>query len=332
MKMSLGAKEYGLIFMTLLLAPILVLELNGVFHERNTSEAFLSGTPGMPQYTDLLLSGVISSALIAVRFASANIFASLARVVLSPKKRLVKDRVDRFASVLFKLIYFVSITIVGFFVMQNEAWFPEYLGGKGSAIKTLLALSKAPPYALKIYFLVQLGYHLHSLIFMIAFSTIRNDFVEMLLHHVATILLMSGSYLSNYVAFGALVLFTHDIGDVFGYGIKSIVDTGNTPLVAMMYLLLLASWGYTRLYVLPYHLIFSAVVVVSQDIIDGTFAKPMIAMLCMLMVLHVYWYILFLVMGYILLKKGVAEDIQQKLEESDEVNDVSTTVTHLKNA
>jgi hypothetical protein len=112
--------------------------------------------------------------------------------------------------------YFSAITVVGFKVMKHEPWFPPSLGGKGDVIKSFDTLSDAPSPALKYYFMVQLGYHLHSLLHMVCFSPIRNDFIEMLLHHVATIILIGGSYLANYSAFGALVVFTHDLGDVTG--------------------------------------------------------------------------------------------------------------------
>ncbi|GMF41256.1 unnamed protein product [Phytophthora fragariaefolia] len=216
--------------------------------------------------------------------------------------------------------------------MQHDPWFPPSLGGKGEVIKSFDVLSDAPSSELKYYFMVQLGYHLHSLLYMVFFSPIRNDFIEMLLHHVATIILIGGSYLANYTAFGALVVFTHDIGDVTGYGIKSIVDSGKTPLIVFMYVLLLVSWAYTRLFVFPCHLIFSSLIELPQkhpDIV-GAFVYPMNAMLCMLMVLHVYWYSLFLVMGYALVNKGVAEDIQHKVEgpegERDEVEEASAAV------
>ena len=95
-------------------------------------------------------------------------------------------------------------------------------------------------------------------------------------------------------------------------GIKSIVDTDKTPLITFMYLMLLVSWAYTRLFVLPCHLIYAAIRHLSHNHLDVVvvFVLPMIAMLCILVVLHVYWYFLFIVMGYTLVKKGVAEDIQ----------------------
>jgi ceramide synthetase len=106
--------------------------------------------------------------------------------------------------------------VTGFFVMQDEPWFPRVLGGKGDVVKAFQVLHLAPSFAFKMYYLLQLGYHLHSLFYMIAFSPLRNDFLEMFLHHVATILLIMCSFLSNYMAIGALIVFTHDIGDVTG--------------------------------------------------------------------------------------------------------------------
>ncbi|GMF10255.1 unnamed protein product [Phytophthora lilii] len=119
---------------------------------------------------------------------------------------------------------------------------------------------------------------------------------------------------------GALVTFTHDIGDVTGYAIKSVVDTGNTPLIVAMYVVLLVSWGYTRLYVYPFHLIYNAIFVIPEanPHVVGIFLHPGNALLCMLVVLHVYWYGLFLVMGYTLIRKGLAEDIQDKCSDVEE--------------
>lgn len=255
--------------------------------------------------------------------------------------------------------YFVGISIVGFKIMQHEPYFPPPLGGNGVVLSFFDRLSEPPCNALKYYFMVQLGYHLHSLLFMVFFSPIRNDFVEMLLHHVATIFLIGGSFLVNYTAYGALVAYTHDLGDVFGCtciakeiaelalisvtmgfafstdGIKSIVDTGKTPLLVLMYLMLLVSWAHTRLYVFPCYLIHAIMIELpsTHPEIPIVFNYPMIAMLCMLVVLHVYWYFLFLVMGYSMLNKGVAEDIQHKINgpsEDDKPERVSAECPRIK--
>jgi hypothetical protein len=105
---------------------------------------------------------------------------------------------------------------MGFYVMYEEKWFPKELGGKGNAAFVYQVLEKAPSFLLKHYFLLQWGYHLHSLFYMLWLSPIRNDFLEMFLHHVATVVLIAATYLANYTANGSLVVFTHDLGDVVG--------------------------------------------------------------------------------------------------------------------
>lgn len=110
--------------------------------------------------------------------------------------------------------FYIVITTVGYLVMKDEPWFPAALGGSGEVVENYHWLSNPTPSTLKLYFLVQLGYHAHSLIYMVFLSPIRSDFMVNLVHHVATVLLISGSYLANATPFGAMVVFTHDIGDV----------------------------------------------------------------------------------------------------------------------
>ncbi|KAG6623474.1 LAG1 longevity assurance [Phytophthora cinnamomi] len=321
MKVLLSAKEYVLVALTLTLVPIVLAELFGVAQMRAAIPEFQTN-PDMPHISEWLVGIGFALLIIALRFAFLAVAKPLGRRVLSPAKRQHPDRVERFATVLFKFTWFAGITVAGYYVMRDEKWFPPVLGGNGVIREAYLILHEAPGFALKYYYFVQLGYHFHSLLFMLLFSPIRNDFIEMLLHHLVTIILIGGSYLANYCAMGALVTFTHDIGDVTGCKKTpiSVVDTGNTPLIVAMYVVLLVSWGYTRLYVYPFHLIYNAIFVIPEanPHVVGIFLHPGNALLCMLVVLHVYWYGLFLVMGYTLIRKGLAEDIQDKCSDVEE--------------
>lgn len=53
----------------------------------------------------------------------------------------------------------------------------------------------------------------------------RNDFVEMMLHHVLTVILYTASYQINCVELGILVVYTHDWADMFGHFGKSFSET-----------------------------------------------------------------------------------------------------------
>ena len=49
------------------------------------------------------------------------------------------------------------------------------------------------PEDVRLYYMISLAYHTHSLIFHVSGER-RNDFMEMILHHTCTIFLMSFSY------------------------------------------------------------------------------------------------------------------------------------------
>ncbi len=62
------------------------------------------------------------------------------------------------------------------------------------------------------YYMIELAFY-WSLIFSQFIDVKRKDFWEMFLHHIATTLLLSFSYIVNFVRIGALVLAIHDFGD-----------------------------------------------------------------------------------------------------------------------
>lgn len=319
MRMVLSAKEYVLVGLTLLLIPtyigqaIGIYEIRQLFHEDKFEH--------MPQPVDCLIGLSWAFVIMAARYVLTKAFMPLGRMVLSPKKRINVDRVERFATVLFKFLYFVVITTGGYWIMHDQPWFPTVLGGSGSIDRSFEGFLAIPMWTLKHYLLLQLGYHTHSLLYMLFLSPIRNDFIEMLLHHVATVFLIMASYLSNYHKAGSLIVFTHDIGDVTGYAIKAMVDTDNTPLIVVLYLVLLVSWAYSRLYVYPIHLLHGCLYTLPTVFpeISRVFLYSSNCMLGMLQVLHVYWYALFIVMGYALVTRGEKEDIQHRCVDKEAI-------------
>lgn len=92
------------------------------------------------------------------------------------------------------------------------------------------------------------------------------------------------------------------------------MDSGNTPLTLGVYLSVITSWAYTRLYVFPFHLIYTSVMVLPQvdPEVPSIFIDPMNVMLCMLELLHIYWYYLILAMGFNFLNRGIVDDILEK--------------------
>jgi ceramide synthetase len=137
------------------------------------------------------------------------------------------------------------------------------------------------------------------------------DFLEMMLHHSVTVLLMSFAYICNYVRIGMIVLVLHDFGDIFSYLIKIVVDTSNTSLKVGSYILLLLSWGGSRLILFPM-VIIQLATQEPLELIDTTNVVVMHFFSWVIWCLHVYWYSLFLAMGWTRATTGVEKDIQDQ--------------------
>jgi len=248
-----------------------------------------------------------------LRFVTGQVFEPIGDMLLpenkwSPKER--QSRVERFSVCMFKLGYFVAVSWWGFMMLRDEPWTPVVLGGSGDIAK---AGGQMQYHVLtdewRVYYLVQLSYHMQSFIMQFTLYH-RSDFMEMALHHMCTIFLVGFSYGANYWRVGALVFFIHDFSDVFSYAIKAVVDTGYTSIILSVYACLLVSWGYLRLYVLPFYILRSCFVHVPMD---APATNMLRIFLSVLQLLHVYWYILFLYMGLKFATSGKAEDVQENL-------------------
>uniref|UniRef100_A0A8C3QI21 Ceramide synthase 3 n=1 Tax=Cyanoderma ruficeps TaxID=181631 RepID=A0A8C3QI21_9PASS len=62
------------------------------------------------------------------------------------------------------------------------------------------------------YYMAEIGFY-WSLIFTLGIDIKRKDFMAHVIHHLAAIGLMSGSWCGNYVRLGTLVMFVHDTAD-----------------------------------------------------------------------------------------------------------------------
>jgi len=297
----------------------------------------------LPHYSDFVSFFYCLTAMITLRIICVRLFfKSLGRWILPMGKWDSVEganRVDRFASVLFKLIYFIMISSWSVVYFHDKIWFPRALGGfagysnQNMTIATTLAgdLEQIPAGDIRhcwvdypkheldppltTYYMWQLAYHAHSLVFQV-FLKHRNDFLEMVLHHMCAIFLIIFSYLMNFIRIGTLVFYVHDLADIFSFLIKVTVDTTYTNLIISIYFSLLVSWGYLRIFVYPFYIIGTVIVdyprFVLLSVEKGYYF--FLSMLCLLYLLHVYWYSLFLFMGFKFFATGKAQDIQQELK------------------
>ena len=219
-------------------------------------------------------------------------------------------RKERWCASVFKLVYFICITIFGWHCLKDMDWMPAEMAGSGSLDKLATPGSVPVPQAAHTYYTIASAYHLSETIFQLAFEFHRPDFYEMIMHHCATNWLLAFSLIAGYHRHGTLVLFLHDASDIPAYLTKLTVDTTADVSCAIAFANVLLSWGYLRLYVFPL-IIYRSIYICSPQTHPGY--HMFIGMKLALVGLHLYWYRLFLHMGYRFLATGQQEDKQANL-------------------
>ncbi|KAM3728832.1 Ceramide synthase hyl-2 [Dirofilaria immitis] len=183
------------------------------------------------------------------------------------------------------------------------------------------------------YYVIETAFYCSLIISSLLFDIRRADFIQMTFHHIITIMLLSLSFVMNLVRIGTLILFSHDIADIFlELGKLCRYANWNTALT-IFFIVFAVVWIITRLIYFPFFIIrsilFDAPPLIQADYQWQNLRQPplvprlFVAMLLCLMVLHIYWTFIILKVA----QKSVqsSHDINDIREESDdEVSDSSS--------
>ncbi|XP_069018899.1 ceramide synthase 2 [Embiotoca jacksoni] len=166
------------------------------------------------------------------------------------------------------------------------------------------------------YYLLEMGFYL-SLLLSLTFDVKRKDFKEQVIHHIATLLLLSFSWISNYIRIGTLVMVVHDSADILLEGAKVFNyakwhQTANTMFLVFTFLFVL-----TRLVLFPFWLIHCTWVYPVEHYAPFFGYYFFNIMLLVLQILHIYWAILISKMVYKLIFSKLEGDDRSDEEEND---------------
>jgi hypothetical protein len=168
----------------------------------------------MPQPADFDVTVVVALALVPLRALLVDRFSPIARMALPPATRSIEFRVNRFATSIIKLLYFSSMVGLGFWIQQDEPWFPASLGGSGNASLAFAFVAQPPTDAVKLYMRVEMAYLAHNLLFVLCCKPFDGDTMDYVIHDLTGMLLIGSSYLVNYIAMAATIAFLNDVADV----------------------------------------------------------------------------------------------------------------------
>eukprot|EP01105_Mastigella_eilhardi_P006175 TRINITY_DN17785_c0_g1_i1.p1 TRINITY_DN17785_c0_g1~~TRINITY_DN17785_c0_g1_i1.p1 ORF type:complete len:388 (-),score=116.67 TRINITY_DN17785_c0_g1_i1:50-1144(-) len=241
----------------------------------------------------------------------------------------LNQRREKFQHCLFLCFYYAGATAYGWYVLVDKPWVPAAMvpGATGETVNCWRGFwtQTVQPEVLT-YYLLSLGYALQSLVYLVCRKH-RRDFLEMFLHHSLEISLIAYSYLYGYMRIGTLVLAVHDVGDVFINITRCTNEARYIKSTMVLFAMLLASWVYFRLYLFPVHVISSSLWegineivyrVGDPDGLSGSGYYFFNGMLIALLVLHVFWFFMFLRMIYFFTTQHVVDDaVDQVVNEAD---------------
>ncbi|KAG6446773.1 ceramide synthase 5 [Manduca sexta] len=154
----------------------------------------------------------------------------------------------------------------------------------------------------------------------------RKDFWQMFVHHIATIALLSFSWVCNLHRIGTLMLLLHDCADIFVESVKASKYANYQRLCDALFLALVVVWVLTRVVIYPFYIIWSTSV--RAPMLLPMFPAYYIfnSLLCLLLALHIIWTWLILQIAYNAFKAGQMDgDIRSS---SSELSDSPQNSNH----
>ncbi|MED6180324.1 Ceramide synthase loh2 [Stylosanthes scabra] len=228
--------------------------------------------------------------------------------------RITKEmqvKIEKCSESMWKLLYYATAEAYILKNIYQEPWFTD----------SKLYFIDWPNHELKspvrFYYLMQCGFYIYSIAAILTWETRRKDFAVMFSHHVITVMLIAGSYVTSFFRVGSIILAIHDASDVFMEAAKVFKYSEREFGASLFFGLFALSWLILRLIFFPFWVIRAT----SIDLIDhlnlGEAYPTMLyymfnTLLIMLLIFHLYWWMLICAMIHRQLKNRgkVGEDIR----------------------
>ena len=170
-------------------------------------------------------------------------------------RQLYEKYKEKLPDHLFKIIFYVIITIFGFCILRNLDYFPKTLGGVGHFSNIIkngypgCFLHERPPH-FAFYYMFALSFFACDSIWFI-FAPRQTDYINMVLHHIVTISLITFSYFTNISNIGCVVLFLHVFSDIFVHVTRFFLQTDAPEFIKSFWgIFLVFIFIYVRMFVL----------------------------------------------------------------------------------
>lgn len=281
---------------------------------------------------------VYAAAFFAINwFLRIVVVGPLARAVLTnPSKAMVQ----KFSQSFLEMVFYGSFTVFGLMIVPTQAWvwpskhwWIDFRSGSHSVMRD----------DMRCYYIMYASRYLQGLL-SVLIEHRRKDFVEMQVHHWATVVLVCLSYACGWNRIGVIVMLLLDPADVplhVAKQCKYISDSRKKPQGAAagppppggsdfwgvaadrLFEFFAVIFFVTRILMYPY-ICWSAHVESTRYFPKGAAEWTCISLLELLFCLQLYWFWLLIKAVINMISKGGVEDIRSDDEDEDEPAAVAT--------
>lgn len=235
--------------------------------------------------------------------------------VLVPGSESAK-RMSKWSESCWKMTAFGLMTVVGILVNYGQPWVKDTKHFWTGC--TDLPCNHESPRVLRWQYSLAMGFYLYSIPTLFMWETRRKDFLENLVHHMATLMLVVYSHYVNFMRVGAMIMLLHDVCDIWLELAKLGQYSRNETLSTGMFVLFLLVWIAMRLVYFPFWILRSTIYEVISEVADKLPHIPIEphytlfnSLLILLVGLHVYWTFLIFKVIARKLRSGKTEDVRE---------------------
>ncbi|KAL3831740.1 hypothetical protein ACJMK2_023454 [Sinanodonta woodiana] len=163
---------------------------------------------------------------------------------LHRRQQDVPDSMQKFRECSWHFTFYLSSFIAGCVILWDKPWFwqTKYCWKGWPQLNVTLDIH--------LYYLIELGFY-WSLVFTLITDHKRKDFIEMVVHHIVTILLIYFSWTINFIHVGTLVLLVHDAADYWMAAAKMAHYCKKHKLCEGFFVMFCIVWVISRLGLYP---------------------------------------------------------------------------------
>uniref|UniRef100_A0A8D0E847 Ceramide synthase 2 n=1 Tax=Salvator merianae TaxID=96440 RepID=A0A8D0E847_SALMN len=229
------------------------------------------------------------------------------------RRRRNQDRpclLKKFRESSWRFTFYLIAFFAGMAVIIDKPWFYDLREvWRGYPIQSLLPSQYW-------YYIIELSFY-WSLLFRVASDVKRKDFKEQVIHHVATIILISFSWFTNYIRAGTLIMALHDSADSLLESAKMFNYAGWKNTSNNIFIVFAVVFIVTRLIILPFWIL-HCTIVYPLELYPPFFGYYFFnLMMLILQCLQIFWGYLIICMAQKFLSGKVVEDERSDRDETD---------------